>query len=190
MNIPNVLTIIRVLLIPVFVAFYFINMPYWYAWAGLIFVIASFTDWLDGYLARKWNQVTTFGKFVDPIADKLLVLAALLLLLVWGKLGEGFGLPSGIGLLTVLILLSREFIISGFRLVAASKGVVIAADKSGKLKTALQMVSITLLLFNGLLFGDTGIWIGLILIYASVVISIYSCIEYIVKNKQVLKENE
>ena len=74
MNLPNILTLIRVLLIPVFVALYFTGLPYWYAWAGGIFAAASFTDWLDGYLARKWNQITTFGKFVDPIADKLLVL--------------------------------------------------------------------------------------------------------------------
>lgn len=190
MNIPNILTIIRVALIPVFISFYFIGMPYWYAWAALVFVVASFTDWLDGYLARKWNQVSTFGKFMDPIADKLLVLAALLLLLVWGKLGEGYGLFNGIGLLTVLILLAREFIISGFRLVAASKGVVIAADKSGKLKTAVQMIAIILLLFNGILFGEAGVILGLALIYASVVLSVYSCVEYIVKNKKVFKESE
>ena len=91
MNIPNMLTVIRMALIPVFVMFYFIGMPGWYIWSALIFVIASFTDWLDGYLARKWNQVSVFGKFMDPIADKLLVLAALLLLLVWGKLGENYG---------------------------------------------------------------------------------------------------
>lgn len=190
MNIPNILTIIRMALIPVFVSFYFIGMPYWYGWAALIFVIASFTDWLDGYLARKWNQVSNFGKFMDPIADKLLVLAALLVLLVWGKLGEEAGLFNGIGLLTVLILLSREFIVSGFRLVAASRGVVIAADKSGKIKTVVQMVALILLLFNGLLFGRIGICLGLILIYASVIISVYSCIEYIVKNKKVFKESE
>ena len=189
MNIPNILTVVRIALIPVFVLFYFTDIPYWYAWAGGIFVVASATDWLDGYLARKWNQVTTFGKFVDPIADKLLVLSALLLLLDWGMLGENIGLFDGIGLLTVLILLAREFIISRFRLVAVSKGVVIAADKSGKLKTALQMVSIILLLFNGLLFGDFGIRLGLILIYASVAVSIYSCFEYLIKNKNVLKEN-
>ena len=92
--------------------------------------------------------------------------------------------------MTVLILLAREFIISGFRLVAASKGVVISADKSGKLKTATQMVALTLLLFNGALFGEVGKIAGLVLIYASVVISVYSCIEYIMKNKKVLEENE
>jgi len=190
MNIPNALTVVRMALIPVFISFYFIGMPGWYAWAALVFIIASFTDWLDGYLARKWNQVSTFGKFMDPIADKLLVLSALLLLLVWGKLGEEQGLFNGIGLLTVLILLSREFIISGFRLVAASKGVVIAADKSGKLKTAVQMVALILLLLNGLIFGEFGKIFGLVLIYASVVISVYSCFEYIIKNKKVFKDNE
>ncbi len=185
MNIPNIMTIIRICLIPVFVALYMANVPVWYLWAGIVFVVASFTDWLDGYLARKWKQVTNFGKFMDPIADKLLVMAALLLLLSAGMLGD----PTW-GLLSVLIILSREFIISGFRLVAAEKGVVIAADKSGKLKTVAQMIAVILLLFNGLLFGEFGIQLGLVLLYASVIISIYSCVEYIVKNIEVLKEKK
>lgn len=185
MNLPNILTIVRICLIPVFVALYMANVPAWYLWAGIIFVVASFTDWLDGYLARKWKQVTNFGKFMDPIADKLLVMAALLLLLDAGMLGD----PAW-ALLSVLIILAREFIISGFRLVAVEKGVVIAADKSGKLKTATQMIAVILLLFNGLLFGDAGKLIGLVLLYASVVISVYSCFEYIIKNREVLKEKK
>lgn len=180
MNLPNILTCIRMILIPIFVLFYIFQPELWYVYAGIIFVAASITDFLDGYLARKWNQITVFGKFVDPIADKLLVLAAMLILMDWGKLE----------MVVVLVILAREFIISGFRLVAVSKGVVIAADKSGKLKTVTQMVSLVLLLFNGALFGEVGIIIGRILIYASVVISIYSCIEYLVKNKQVFKEEK
>jgi CDP-diacylglycerol---glycerol-3-phosphate 3-phosphatidyltransferase len=185
MNIPNILTIIRICLIPVFVALYMANVPDWYLWAGIIFVAASATDWLDGYLARKWKQITNFGKFMDPIADKLLVMAALLLLLDAGMLGNPVW-----ALLSVTIILAREFIISGFRLVAVERGVVIAADKSGKIKTATQMIAIILLLFNGLLFGEVGKLIGLILLYASVIVSIYSCIEYIVKNKEVLREKK
>ena len=185
MNIPNMLTIVRICLIPVFVALYLANVPMWTVWAGVVFVVASFTDWLDGYLARKWKQITNFGKFMDPIADKLLVMAALLLLLDAGMLGD----PKW-ALLSVIIILAREFIISGFRLVAVEKGVVIAADKSGKLKTAAQMVAIVLLLWGQPLFGDIGFQMGLVLLYASVIISIYSCFEYIVKNKEVLKEKK
>ena len=180
MNIPNILTCIRVCLIPVFVLFYVFQIPDWYLWTAIVFVAASITDWLDGYLARKWNQVTVFGKFVDPIADKLLVLAALLILQDWGAV------PFWV----VLILLAREFIISGFRLVAVSKGVVIAADMSGKIKTVCQMVAIALLLFNGIIFGVFGILLGEILIYASVVLSVYSCIEYLYKNRVIFSDNK
>lgn len=184
MNIPNMLTIVRICLIPVFVALYIVEVPVWPLWAGLVFIAASFTDWLDGYLARKWKQITNFGKFMDPIADKLLVMAALLLLLHAGMLGD-----SKIGLLSVIILLAREFIISGFRLVAVEKRIVIAADKSGKLKTAAQMIAIVLLLMGRMLLGEIGFNLGLVLLYASVFLSVYSCIEYFIKNKNVLKDN-
>lgn len=179
MNIPNILTMIRVALIPVFVLFYIFNIPMWALWAGIVFLAASITDFLDGYLARKWNQITTFGKFVDPIADKLLVLAALLILL------DCKVLP----MVVVLVLLAREFLISGFRLVAVSKGVVIAADKSGKLKTASQMLAIIIILFSPQLFGEIGMMIGIILMYISVALSVYSCVEYLCKNKSVFKDN-
>ena len=101
--------------------FYFTGLPHWNIWAAIIFIVAAVTDWLDGFLARKNNQVSNFGKLWDPIADKLLVLAALLLLMDWGK----------VGFIAVLILEARELLIGGMRSVAASKGVVIAADKSG-----------------------------------------------------------
>lgn len=179
MNVPNTLTVIRMILIPVFVLLYCFQLEDWNLYAGIIFVAASLTDLLDGYLARKWNQVTTFGKFFDPIADKLLVLAALLILMDCGM----------IAMWAVLVLLAREFFISGFRLVAVSKGIVIAADMSGKIKTAVQMVSLALLLFGGLLFGWFGLLLGQIGIYASVALSVYSCIAYLYKYKNVFHDD-
>lgn len=177
-NAPNVLTILRIILIPFFVLLYFTGLPQWNIWAAIIFIVAAVTDWLDGYLARKHNQVSDFGKLWDPVADKLLVLAALLLLMDWGK----------VGFIAVLIIEARELIISGIRLVAASKGVVIAADMSGKLKTVLQFVAIILLLLNDWPFAFVPVSVGSILIWASVVLSVYSCIEYFVKNRKVLAD--
>ena len=181
MNVPNTLTIFRIILIPVFVLFYAFQIPDWNLWAAVVFIVASLTDMLDGYLARKWNQVTDFGKLMDPMADKLLVLSALLIL-------QDCGL---VYFWVVLVLLAREFIISAFRLIAVSKGIVIAADTLGKLKTVSQMVALALLLLNGWFFGIFGIgWmdhlLGSILIYISVVLSVLSCISYFVKNKGVI----
>ncbi|MEF9864484.1 MAG: CDP-diacylglycerol--glycerol-3-phosphate 3-phosphatidyltransferase [Christensenellaceae bacterium] len=153
-------------------------MPDWNIWAAIIFIVAAFTDWLDGYLARKHNQISDFGKLWDPIADKLLVLAALLLLMDWGK----------VGFIVVLIIVSRELIIGGVRAVAASKGVVIAADKSGKLKTVVQFVAIILLMLNDWPFAFENVSVGYILIWISAALSVYSCIEYIVKNKKLLSD--
>lgn len=177
-NAPNVLTMLRIILIPFFVLLYFMDVPHWNIWAAIIFTAAAITDWLDGYLARKNDQVSNFGKLWDPVADKLLVLAALLLLMDWGK----------VPFVAVLILEARELIISGIRLVAASKGVVIAADLSGKLKTVVQFIAIILLLLNDWPFAFVPVSIGSILIWVSVALSIYSCIEYFVKNRKVLTD--
>lgn len=177
-NAPNILTLVRMILIPFFVLFYFIDVPNWNIYAAIIFIVAAFTDWLDGFLARRNNQVSDFGKLWDPIADKLLVLAALLLLMDWGK----------VGLIPVLIIEARELIIGGFRSLAASKGIVIAADKSGKLKTVVQFVAIIILLLNDWPFTFVPVSVGLILIWISAALAIYSCIEYMVKNSQVLKD--
>ena len=182
MNVPNALTLVRIILIPVFVLFYVFQIPDWNLWAAIVFIAASVTDLLDGYLARKWNQITDFGKLMDPMADKLLVLAALLILQDW----------SIIPFWVTLVLLAREFIISAFRMIAVSKGKVIAADMSGKLKTVCQMVALALLLLNGWFFGMFGIaWfdnmLGMILIYISVALSVISCILYFKKNKGVLE---
>ena len=158
--------------------FYFTGLPHWNIWAAIIFIVAAVTDWLDGFLARKNNQVSNFGKLWDPIADKLLVLAALLLLMDWGK----------VGFIAVLILEARELLIGGMRSVAASKGVVIAADKSGKLKTVVQFIAIILLMLNDWPFMFVPVSIGTILIWVSVALSVYSCIEYFVKNRSVFAD--
>ena len=177
MNIANKLTLLRVCLVPVFVFLYlavFIPSPLrdWLCLA--VFVIASLTDLVDGKLARKLNIVTDFGKFMDPLADKLLVCSALILFVSDGRV------PVWI----VLILIGREFIISGFRLVAAGKGVVIAAGIWGKLKTTVQMCAVV-----GLLAPISATWYQLIcqiLIYISALLSIISVVDYIWSNRKVL----
>ena len=140
MNLPNKLTILRVLMIPFFVLFMLLDIAgaadKWIAVA--LFVIASLTDFLDGYIARKYNLVSNFGKFMDPLADKLLVSAAMICLVEMGRL------PAWM----VIVIISREFIISGFRLIASDNGVVIAASYWGKFKTVFQMAMIIVLIFD------------------------------------------
>ena len=180
-NIPNRLTIIRVILVPIFVFLYLnsslVPAPFNRYAALAIFALASFTDYLDGFLARKWGLVSNFGKFMDPLADKLLVCAALICFVQDGSL------PAWI----VIILIGREFIISGFRLVAASDGIVIAAGIWGKCKTVIQMF-----MSMSLMLPWTWQWFQIIqqiLIYASVALTIISVVDYIKNNIQVLKEN-
>ena len=180
-SIPNRLTIFRVILVPIFMFLYLdthlIAAP-WNKYVALaIFAFASFTDYLDGYLARKWNLVTNFGKFMDPLADKLLVCSALICFVQDGSL------PAWI----VIILIGREFIISGFRLVAASDGIVIAAGIWGKCKTVVQMI-----MSMCLMVPWQWQWFHVvqqILIYASVALTIISVVDYIKNNIQVLKES-
>ena len=178
MNTPNKLTILRIILIPIFVVLYYINFDGWFDWSAAIFIIAAITDTIDGQLARRTGQVTDFGKFADPIADKLLVMSALLILMEWGKI------PAWLS----IILLGREFIISGFRLVAAGKGNVIAAGIAGKIKTVTQLVAISIMLLDDPIEKWTGIPVGLILLYISAALSIWSCAEYIIKNKDALSQ--
>lgn len=178
MNLPNKLTILRVLMIPFFLVFMltdFMGTNGKFI-ACAIFVIASFTDFLDGYIARKNNIVTNFGKFMDPLADKLLVGAAII------SFVELKSLPAWI----VIIIISREFIISGFRLVASDNGVVIAASYWGKFKTVSQMIMIILLILD----FQNSIFILLenIFIYAALILTIVSLIDYMIKNKKVLSE--
>ena len=179
MNLPNKLTILRVIMIPFFVAFLMLengaNTTYRYI-AAALFIIASLTDLLDGKIARKYNLVTNFGKFMDPLADKLLVCSALICMIELGQL------PAWM----VIIIISREFIISGFRLVASGNGVVIAASYWGKFKTTFQMIGVVLLILNIpalSMVTDIVIWIA-------VALTVISLVDYIVKNAGVLKEGK
>ena len=179
MNLPNKLTLFRVALIPVFIVFMMADMiPYHKVWAMVIFIVASLTDTADGYIARKYNLVTNFGKFMDPLADKLLVCSAMICLIDTGQLASWM----------VIIIIAREFIISGFRLIACDNGVVIAASVWGKLKTICQMVMIIALLWDLPFFG---FWVfEQILIWLSLVLTIISLIDYIVKNRSVLSSGK
>lgn len=180
MNLPNKLTIFRVILIPFFV--FFLLAPYFPGYGNYIavgiFIVACITDFLDGKIARKYNLVTNFGKFMDPLADKLLVCSALICLI------ELSLIPAWV----VIIIIAREFIISGFRLVASDNGVVIAASYWGKFKTVSQMIMVIVLMLQ--LPGDIFSVIGTVLIYLSLALTVISLIDYIVKNKNVLKEQK
>ena len=149
MNLPNKLTLLRVLLIPFFLLFMYINVPFHYAIALIIFAVASITDALDGKIARSRNLVTNFGKFLDPLADKVLVIAALA---VFVELAE-----VNMGAVPFIIITAREFMVSGLRLLAANSGIVVAAGIWGKLKTAFTMVAIIAILFWLSLCFDFGI---------------------------------
>ncbi len=178
MNLPNKLTIARVIMIPFFLVFLMTDFFEAARYVALaIFIMASLTDMLDGKIARKYNLVTNFGKFMDPLADKLLVCSAMIAF-------TGMGImPAWI----VIIIIAREFIISGFRLIAAEKNVVIAAGMSGKIKTTVQMIMCCLLIarlpFNFMRYVEQ------VFIYAALVLTVYSLIVYLVQNKDVLKDN-
>ena len=174
MNLPNKLTIFRVILVIPFVA---LMLNGYDLWAVAVFIIASLTDLLDGNIARKYNLITDFGKFMDPLADKLLVCAAMICLVEMGRL------PAWM----VIIIISREFIISGFRLVASDNGVVIAASYWGKFKTTFQMLMIIVLILN---LGGVFDMIGLVLTWIALILTVVSLIDYLVKNKQVILEGE
>ena len=200
MNLPNKLTVFRVILILPFVL---VLMGSFWEWewcmtifggetayaeycALAIFVVASLTDLLDGKIARKYNLVTNFGKFMDPLADKLLVCAAMIVLVEMGRI------PSWI----VLIIISREFIISGFRLIASDNGVVIAASYWGKFKTTFQMVMICMMIVKDAPFLDSfggADWFGVatdIVMWIALALTVISLVDYLVKNKDVMKDTK
>ncbi len=192
MNLPNRLTVLRIILIPVFVATYYVTaIPYNYLISAIVFVFAASTDFLDGYIARKYNLVTDLGKFLDPIADKVLVAAALIVMLVVPNGGASI-LPAYAAIF-VAVILARELIISGFRMVAASKGKVLAADKVGKVKTFVQDVAICILLvgaeFQAGIYTALNI-VGLVALGIATLLTVVSGTEAIVKNVSVLKENK
>ena len=178
MNLPNKLTILRVIMIPVFVLFMLVpiagDADKWIALA--LFIIASLTDLLDGHLARKYNLVTNFGKFMDPLADKLLVCSALICMVELGRI------PAWI----VIIIIAREFIISGFRLIASDNGVVIAASYWGKFKTTFQMIMICLMIAN----LEPLNLLTAIVMWAALLLTVISLVDYLVKNKEIMKETK
>lgn len=182
MNLPNKITIVRIAMIPIFVAVYYVTaIPHNFMIAAIIFAVAAFTDFLDGYVARKYNMVTDMGKFLDPIADKVLVLTALVLMLTNGMLSPVFG---GI---CVSLIIAREMIVASLRMLSASKQVVIAADKLGKIKTVLQDVSIFIIIFAfDLVSSDHVLYIiGLIIFALSMVMTVISGVSYVYKNRKV-----
>jgi CDP-diacylglycerol--glycerol-3-phosphate 3-phosphatidyltransferase len=188
MNLPNKITVSRILATPVFL---FFLVPGWFGqfwgldqWgryaAAVIFIVASITDMVDGNIARKYNMITELGKFLDPIADKLLVTSALI----------AFIKTDNLSVWAVFIIIAREFIITGFRVVAAGRGVVIAADKWGKIKTVVQIAAIIAILIKNFpvsLIIDFPL--GMVLMYIAVALTVISGVNYIVKNVKVLEKN-
>lgn len=172
MNTANKITVLRVIMIPVFVV---LLMRGYFYWSAAVFAAASLSDALDGYIARRYNMISNFGKIMDPLADKLLVTAALVCLV---ELGE---IPAWM----VIVILAREFAVTALRTVAASEGVVIAAAKSGKLKTVLQMAAIISILIQNYPFEMWNIPFDRLALWAALIVTIISGIDYIIKNKEI-----
>ncbi|MBR6071991.1 MAG: CDP-diacylglycerol--glycerol-3-phosphate 3-phosphatidyltransferase [Acholeplasmatales bacterium] len=196
MTLPNKLTLLRILLIPVMVIIFyipwfsenliFLDVTYLYFFEFIIFFVASVTDFVDGYLARKNNQVTTFGKFLDPLADKMLVFSSMTILL----LNNSGVLPEGQPLVPMwvfVVMLIREFMVSGIRMLVSSRGVVIAAGWLGKWKTFITMIAIGALFMGGLHISI--IYIGQIFMYIACILTIVSGIEYFWKSRKIILES-
>ena len=191
MNLPNKLTMLRIILIPFFMFFYLADfIPHAKIIATIILILAETTDFVDGYIARKYNLVTDFGKLMDPVADKSFALTALALIAIDGTI------PSPYGVIVIVIFLVRDFLVTGLRQIAASKNVVIAADKWGKIKAILLDVCLPMFFFIAYLtsigfgvsvFATLLFVVAYTLLALSTVFSVYSGINYIVKNKQLLK---
>lgn len=192
MNIPNQITISRILLIPIFMVFLLLDfgwgsftllgadIPVSHFIAAVIFIIAAATDWLDGYYARKYNLVTNMGKFLDPLADKLLITAAFV-----GLVGLDM-FPAW----AAVVILSREFAVTGLRLVASGSGEVIAASIWGKWKTVSQIIAAAALLLHNVLFELISFPFATIMIYVAVIMTVFSGVDYFVKNKHVITDAE
>jgi CDP-diacylglycerol--glycerol-3-phosphate 3-phosphatidyltransferase len=205
MNLPNKITLSRIFMIPVFVLFFFLDVvPFHYGIAAIIFALAACTDFIDGYIARKYKLVTNLGKFLDPIADKVLVSTAMILMLVMkdGIFQTLGGAANGVYIATavcICVIMARELIISAFRQIAAVNGVVMAADKLGKFKTIFQDVAIFVVILAGgiceILPAEYAVpWdkyiliVGLGLFAVATVLTILSGVSYVVKNRKVLKD--
>lgn len=195
MNLPNKISLIRIGMIPIFVLVFFLNgiLPFAHGIAGIIFVLAACTDFIDGYIARSRGLVTNLGKFLDPIADKVLVSTAMILLLtlketLFVDLGEWVYITAAI---CICLIMARELIISAFRQIAAANGVVMAADKLGKYKTISQDIAVGVLLFAPEFPGVFGLilrWLGVGIFAIATILTVWSGIAYVVNNKQVLKD--
>ena len=204
MNTPNKITLSRLLLIPLIVFFYLANfIPFGKLVGTILFVVACLTDFLDGYLARKNNQVTLLGKFFDSIADKVLIMTGLLLIVFAG--GETFPAvyPTWLGLICVIIILAREFIVSALRQIAAAKGVVLAADMGGKIKATVQYIAVTLYMVFAFIqqqflpnmdYSNAPQWVAIVrfvlmaALVAATLLTIYSGASYLIRNRHVFKE--
>ena len=174
MNLPNKLTIARIIAVPFFIAAYYLE---WHLVAFIIFVAASFTDMLDGKIARKYNLVTNFGKIMDPLADKVLVYSAFCLMV-----------PDPVPGWMLIIILAREFLVAGVRTVAASEGIVIAAAMSGKIKTVLQMIAVCMLLISPVINAAWFLTLSKVVLWAALVMTVVSGVQYVVDNKQVFSK--
>lgn len=177
MNLANKITISRILIIPFFMIALLVDFPHHQYIAALIFLIAASTDSMDGYFARKRNEITNLGKFLDPLADKLLITSALIILVEMGKV------PS----VLAIIILSREFIITGLRILAISEGLVIAASNLGKIKTISQIVAVLSILLNNYPFYLFNFPFDMVSLYLATFITIWSGVDYFVKNIGLLK---
>ena len=188
MNIPNRITISRIMLIPIFMVIMLVDfnwgsmnflgaqLPVSHFVGGLIFIVASLTDWVDGYYARKYNLVTTFGKFLDPLADKLLVSAALIVLVELGFAASWI----------VIIIISREFAVTGLRLVLAGEGEVVAAGGLGKIKTTAQILAVATLLLHNPIFTLIGFPFADLMLYIALIFTVWSGWEYFYANRRAL----
>ncbi len=179
MNLANKITMLRIFLVPIFMFFLLTKMQHGAYIAVGVFIFAAITDGLDGYVARKWKQVTNFGKFIDPLADKLLVTAALISLVELGSLSSW----------VAMIIIGREFVVTSLRIVAVSEGVIISASMWGKVKTITQIVAISAILLNNYPFSIFGFPFDKISMFLAVVFTIFSGVDYLMKNWEVINLN-
>ncbi|HPF53364.1 MAG TPA: CDP-diacylglycerol--glycerol-3-phosphate 3-phosphatidyltransferase [Eubacteriales bacterium] len=185
MNLPNKLTLLRICLVPFMAVFFFINYD-WCMWAAAaIFIVAAITDIIDGNYARKHDICTDFGRLMDPIADKILTNTAFILVISCGRF-QFSELERMILAICVIIFIAREFVISGFRLVAAGKGLVMAAGKLGKAKTTLQCIAAVSLMLGNPVFNLIGLRFDIIVTVIAAILSVVSCVDYLVRNKGVI----
>ena len=207
MNTPNAITLTRILMVPVIVFFYLATfIPYGRLVAAVLFIIACLTDFLDGYLARKYNKVTTLGKFFDTIADKILIMTGLILITAAGVIGEKpVVFPTELGVVCAIVILAREFIVSALRQLAAAKGKVLAADKCGKVKAVAQYVAVSLYMIDAFLMTDINPlldadvakklfgflnFILMIILIAATLLTIYSGAVYLIRNRRVFSSEK